>query len=307
MKIVFMGTPEFAVPSLAILLDRGHTIQAVVTAPDKARGRGQEISCTPVKNFALARSLPVLQPENLKSPDFIDSLKLLEADLFVVVAFRILPREIYTIPPKGTINLHASLLPKYRGAAPINWALMNGEKETGVTTFFLQDKVDTGEMIMQERILIGENETAGELCDRLMSLGAEVLFRTVWSIKHEQVQVQKQDDALATAAPKIFREQCVVDWSKPAREVHNFIRGLSPVPGAYTKIDSKILKIYRTVISSQTSTTDPGAIVIDQGKIYVNTGNGVLEIRELQLEGKKRMETTKFLRGFQPPDHFKFG
>ncbi len=306
MKIIFMGTPEFAVPSLSMLIDRDYSIETVITAPDKPRGRGQVVAQSPVKEFAVARSLPVLQPENLKDPDFLQAIRAIGADLFVVVAFRILPRELYTIPPKGAFNLHASLLPKYRGAAPINRAIMSGEKQTGVTTFFLEDRVDTGRIIMQDAISIGDNETAGEVHDRLMSLGADVVFRTVRSIEHGTIELREQDESLATPAPKIFKEDCLIDWQKSAVEVHNLIRSVSPLPGAFTHHQGKIVKIYRSAMIASSAAGRPGAIEMTENSMLVHTGNGAVEIRELQIEGKKRMRSDQFLRGHSFADQLSF-
>ncbi len=301
-----MGTPEFAVPSLTILFDHGYTIKAVVTATDKPRGRGREISFTPVKKFAVEHSLPVLQPDALREPSFVKTVYQLAPDCIVVVGFRILPPEIFTIPKLGAFNLHASLLPKYRGAAPIQWALINGERETGVTTFFLQEKIDTGNVILQARINVGENETAGELYDRLMILGAEAVLSTIRLIEQRKINPQPQNEKDATPAPKIFREQCAIDWTKPVQQVHNFIRGLSPIPGAFTHHTGKSLKIYRTRIYSEEETGIPGRIVVENEFIKVFTGKGVLEVLELQQEGKKRLHTTEFLKGYHFGDNPRF-
>ncbi|MGD0337991.1 MAG: methionyl-tRNA formyltransferase [Bacteroidota bacterium] len=306
MDIIFMGTPEFAVPSLSILFDHGYTIKAVVTATDKPRGRGHEISFTPVKKFAVEHSLPVLQPDTLREPSFVKTVHQLAPDCIAVVGFRILPPEIFTIPKLGAFNLHASLLPKYRGAAPIQWALINGERETGVTTFFLQEKIDTGNVILQARINVGENETAGELYDRLMILGAETVLSTIRLIEQGKTNPQPQDEKDATPAPKIFREQCAIDWTKPVQQVHNFIRGLSPIPGAFTHHTGKSLKIYRSRIFSEEGTGIPGRIVVENEFIKVFTGKGVLEVLELQQEGKKRLHTNEFLKGYRFGDNLRF-
>ena len=299
MNIIFMGTPDFAVPSLSTIYDHGYTIQAVVTAPDKPRGRGQEISSTPVKKFALDHSIPVLQPGRLDEESFVGTLQEFSPDCIIVVAFRILPPQVFTIPRFGTFNLHASLLPKYRGAAPIQWAVINGESETGVTTFFLKEKIDTGNIILQARITIGENETAGELYNRLMILGADTVLSTIRLIGRAEVQPRSQNDSEATPAPKIFREHCEIDWKKPVREVHNFIRGLSPVPGAFTHLGGNFLKIYRSRVCSESGSGLPGNGVIGNDSLKVFTGQGVLEILELQQEGKKRLFTPEFLKGFR--------
>jgi methionyl-tRNA formyltransferase len=303
MNIVFMGTPDFAVPSLSILNDHGYVIRAVITAPDKPRGRGREISYTPVKKYALMHSLPVLQPDRLDEPSFVKTLHDLSPDCIVVVAFRILPPQVFSLSRLGAFNLHASLLPRYRGAAPIQWALIKGEQETGVTTFFLREKVDTGNIILQARIPIGENEIAGELYDRLMILGADTVLSTVRLIERGETKPQPQIDAEATPAPKIFREQCAIDWTKPVRDVHNFIRGLSPIPGAFTYYGEHLLKIYRTRICPGSESGPAGTAVIENGSIRVFTGAGTLEVIELQQEGKKRMFTAEFLKGFRSDQH----
>jgi methionyl-tRNA formyltransferase len=308
MKIVFMGTPDFAIPSLETLLKNHYDVAAVVTAPDKPRGRGQQVSFTPVKEFAVKHSLPVLQPVSLTEPSFISSLQELQPDLFVVVAFRILPKEIFLIPAKGAFNLHASLLPKYRGAAPINWAIINGEKESGVTTFFLQEAVDTGTIILQARVAIGETMTAGELHDVLADVGAEIVLQTVRLIELGKANPRSQDDTLASPAPKIFKDDCRIQWKKSSREIHNFIRGLSPYPTAWTmsqgnlRYDGKLLKIYRSQIAAQQHSMNAGEVLIDGSALYVGTGDGAVEILELQQEGKKRMSAAEFLRGYRFPD-----
>ncbi len=298
MNIIFMGTPEFAVPSLSILHDHGYTIQAVVTAPDKPRGRGREISHTPVKKFAVAHTIPVLQPDTLREPSFVKTMHELAPDCIVIVAFRILPPEVFTIPKLGAFNLHASLLPKYRGAAPIQWTLINGERETGVTTFFLQEKIDTGNVILQAKVMIGENEIAGELYHRLMILGAEAVLSTIRLIEQGKTNPQPQNDSNVTQAPKIFREQCVIDRTKPVQQVHNFIRGLSPIPGAFTHYAGKLLKIYRTRVCSENDAGLPGQVFIGNESIKVCTGNGTLEVLELQKEGKRRLSALEFLKGY---------
>ncbi len=298
MNIVFMGTPAFAVPSLAILTDNGYGVAAVVSAPDAPRGRGQKISPTPVKEFALRHHLSVIQPEKLRDEWFIQRLQGLSPDLIVVVAYRILPKEVFTLPRLGSFNLHASLLPKYRGAAPINWAIMNGERETGATTFFLQEQVDTGNIILQERISIGEDETAGELHDRLSDLGARLVLKTVRLIESGNVVVSEQDNNLATPAPKIFREQCQIDWSKNAQEIHNFVRGLSPSPCAYTYHKEKLLRVYRTQIVDKEKTGEYGKVRAVEDGLWIQAGRGRVALVEIQQEGKKRMAIGEFLRGY---------
>lgn len=301
MRIVFMGTPEFAIPSLKILLENQYEIPAVVTVPDKPRGRGQELAPPPVKEFALKHKLEILQPISLKDKDFIDRLAQLSADLTVVVAFRILPREVFEIPRRGSINLHASLLPKYRGAAPINWAIINGEKETGVTTFFLKEMVDTGNIILQARTPINDDETAGELHDRLAEIGAEIVLQTVRLIELGRAHPRGQDNALATYAPKIERQMCKIDWAKTTEEVHNFVRGLSPDPTAFTYHNGKRLNIYRTRKSKVEAPSGTPGEVIDRTKteLLIATRDGVLAIEEIQREGKKRMKVEEFLRGYR--------
>jgi len=299
MKIVFMGTPEFAVPSLKILNDNKYAIVSVVTAPDKPSGRGLHNTISPIKNFALKNHLPILQPDNLKNPSFIQNLKSLNAELFVVVAFRILPPDVFRIPSLGTFNLHASLLPKYRGAAPINWAIICGEKETGVTTFFLQETVDTGGIILQARLPIGPDETAGELHDRLSEIGAEIVLHTLRLIESGKASSQTQNDSLSSKAPKIFKENCRIDWRKSALEIHNFIRGLSPHPGAFVIHTGTLLKIYRSKILLESYYGETGDILKADNTLIVKTGNGVLEIIEIQQEGKKKMSVQEFLRGYR--------
>ncbi|MCX6143606.1 MAG: methionyl-tRNA formyltransferase [Ignavibacteriales bacterium] len=301
MRIIFMGTPEFSIPSLKILLEHGYNVVSVVTTPDKPQGRGQKIASSPVKEFSLQNNLSVLQPERLKSPDFASSVAHLQPDLIVVVAFRILPPEVFTIPRMGAFNLHASLLPKYRGAAPINWAIIQGEEESGVTTFFLQEKVDTGSILLQARLRIGPNETAGELHDRLAELGSQVVLQTVRAIEVGNVRVQPQDETLASLAPKIFREDCSIDWNKPSQQVHDFVRGLSPSPCAWTMLHRKVLRIFRTSIAERAellSGTKAGEIVdVRPDRALVRTQTGVLALEEVQQEGRKRMGVPEFLRG----------
>jgi methionyl-tRNA formyltransferase len=301
MRIIFMGTPGFAIPSLKVLLEHGYNVVSVVTAPDKPQGRGQKIAPSPIKEFALQKNLPFLQPERLKASEFASDVARLQPDLIIVVAFRILPPEVFTIPRLGSFNLHASLLPKYRGAAPINWALIQGEEETGVTTFFLQEKVDTGSVLLQARLRIGPNETAGELHDRLAELGSQVVLQTVRAIEVGNVAVQPQDESVASQAPKIFREDCFIDWNKPSQQLHDFVRGLSPHPCAWTKLNRKILRIYRTTIAESAELL-PGRkagdiIDVRPNLVLVRTQTGALALEEVQQEGKKRMGISEFLRG----------
>ena len=298
MNIIFMGTAGFAVHSGEALLAHGYKIASVVTVPDKPQGRGLQTQPSPVKTWALARGLPVLQPQDLRDPKFIETVRSLSPDLIVVVAFRILPKELFSLPKLGTFNLHASLLPKYRGAAPIQWALINGERETGVTTFFLQEKVDTGNIIMQEKISIGENETFGELHDRLALRGGEVVVRTVEMIASGTAAPMKQNDALASPAPKITKELCRIDWTNDAAAIHNLVRALSPTPGAWTTIEGGVFKIFKSLVSHTSQTKGaPGMCVIENGRVSVQTGNGALEILEVQREGRKRMSVENLLQG----------
>jgi methionyl-tRNA formyltransferase len=300
MNIIFMGTPQFAVPSLNILLKSHHKISAVVTVPDKKQGRGQKVAQSDVKKFALENNLNILQPEKLKDENFISEIKTLNPDLIIVVAFRILPKEVYSMPKFGSFNLHASLLPKYRGAAPINWAIINGEKETGVTTFFLKDKVDTGSIIMQNYCDITEHDDAGTLHDKLMELGALTVYSTVNLIELSggNPPVQNQNDTEATPAPKIFKDDCVINWNEPAKAVYNFIRGLSPYPCAFTTHNNKVIKIYKTNLTGLKAEKQ-GKLYSADNKIYVSCGDKQLEITELQLEGKKRMSAGEFVNGYR--------
>jgi methionyl-tRNA formyltransferase len=296
MKIIFMGTPDFAIPSLNKLVESRHEITAVVTTSDKERGRGRKVSFTPVKEFALSYNLPVLQPEKLKDEYFISELKNYNADLYVIVAFRILPKEVFTIPPKGSFNLHASMLPKYRGAAPIQWALIKGERETGLTTFALAEKVDTGNIYFQETVEIQDDDNFGTLHDRLSRLGAEVVLKTVDMIESDDFELKEQDNEKASPAPKITKEIQQIDWNKPAIEIHNLIRGLSPYPGAFFYHNKRVIKVF----SSEPSQKDlyPGEIQHTRDELFIGCGEDALRIFELQQEGKKRMSTEEFLRGF---------
>ena len=296
-----MGTPDFAVASLEALVAHGFTVAGVVTAPDKPRGRGQKMSHTPVKTCALKHNLPVLQPEKLKDEAFLAQLDALNANLFVVVAFRMLPQVVWSRPQYGTFNLHGSKLPQYRGAAPINWAIMNGETETGLTTFFIKRKIDTGSMLFQESTPIYADDTAGTLHDRMMAQGAQLVAKTTQAIAHEQYTLTEQDEGQATKpAPKIFKEDCLIDWHRPTAQVYDFIRGLSPYPAAYTQLKGKALKVFKTSKMADTNTTLAPGEVSSDGKTYLHfaTANGLLAIEELQLEGKKRMQVTDFLRGY---------
>jgi len=297
MKIIFWGTPDFAVPSLKILLDNNHQILAVVTAPDKERGRGQKVSFTPIKEFALKNNIPVLQPDKLKAEGFINNLKTFECDLYVVVAFKILPREIFTIPRYGSFNLHASLLPKFRGAAPIQWVLIKGETETGVTTFALEDKVDTGNIYLQKKIPILTEDNFGTLHDKLSLLGAEVVLETVNSVENGTAQMQKQSDELASPAPKVTREIMQIDWNKSAEEIHNLVRAFSPFPGAFFIHNEKLIKVFRTKIDNAMNLAT-GKILEKKDQLFVGCGNGSIEVIEIQFEGRKKMTAAEFMRGF---------
>ncbi len=301
LRIVFLGTPDFAATSLRILVENGMNMVAVVTAPDKPKGRGKKTSISAVKEYTLEAGLPVLQPTNLKSPEFLDLLKNYRADLQVVVAFRMLPAVVWDMPPLGTFNLHASLLPQYRGAAPINWAIINGEKETGVTTFFLKQEIDTGNIIYREKEPIYEDDTAGTLHNRLMDKGAKLVLKTVRAIEQNDYSgtPQKTGERIHHA-PKIFKEDCRINWQQPSKFIRNFIRGLAPYPAAWSVFREKIVKIFEVKESNEGMNKPVGEFYSD-GKSYlrVNTKNGTLEILSLQLEGKKCMEIKDFLRGYR--------
>ncbi len=307
LRIVFMGTPDFAVESLKILVQNSFNIVGVITAPDKPAGRGQKIRKSAVKIYAESENLHTLQPTNLKDPSFIDDLKSLKADLQIIVAFRMLPEMVWNMPPLGTFNLHASLLPQYRGAAPINWAVINGERETGVTTFFLQHQIDTGNIIQQERVEIGSNDSAGIIHDKLMITGAELVLKTVNLIVEDKIVTISQEQVAnrgeLKSAPKIFKDDCHLDWAQPVEVVHNKIRGLSPYPAAWTEVelaDSKqiVVKIFESELVHEHNLL-PGEIESD-GKSYlrIGTNSGSINIKRLQLAGKKQMSVADFLRGF---------
>jgi methionyl-tRNA formyltransferase len=308
LRIVFYGTPEFAVASLEALVKSGNSVVAVVTAPDKPAGRGLQMKQSPVKEYALLHDLPILQPENLKDDSFLKELKEINPDLQVVVAFRILPREVWSLPLLGTFNLHSSLLPDYRGAAPINWAVINGEKETGVTTFFLEDTVDTGNIIYQEKTVITPYETAGELHDRLKILGAELVVRTTGTIISGTVSQISQQDLTGTRrpihrAPKIHKEDCRINWKNNVLPVYNLIRGMSPYPGAFTEItaggQSLYLKIFRTGMEISQHDMEPGSYLTDHRTFMkIAAYDGYLNLLELQLSGRRPMGISQFLRGF---------
>ena len=317
LRIIFMGTPDFAVASLEALVKAKCNVVAVITTPDKPAGRGMKLQESAVKRYAVRHKLKVLQPEKLKNPEFLNELKSLNADLQIVVAFRMLPDIVWNMPPMGTINVHASLLPQYRGAAPINWVIINGEKETGVTTFKLQHEIDTGNILAQEKIEIGENETAGEVHDRLKELGALVLLKTVDGLANGNLQELPQenvqqinessdsrltnhDSRLLRHAPKIFTKDCNIDWHKPADEIHNLIRGLSPYPAAFTELGDKTIKIFKSEKEMILPTTKIGRWESDK-KTYLKFAckDGYIHLKDVQLEGKKRMMIEEFLRGYR--------
>jgi methionyl-tRNA formyltransferase len=319
-RVIFMGTPEFAVASLDALVKAGFNIVAVITAPDKPAGRGLKLTETAVKKYALENRLPVLQPEKLKHPEFIEELKLLKADIQIVVAFRMLPEIVWNMPPMGTINLHGSLLPQYRGAAPINWAIINGEKETGVTTFKLKHEIDTGDILLQESFAIGADETAGAIHDKMKEIGAQLLVKTVKGLA-EGTLIEKPQSQVASSewgathsplsishlplrkAPKIFTDTCKIDWNKSVDEIYNLIRGLSPFPAAFTLLKDKTLKIYsskKEVLPNLSKERLPGSFVTDE-KTFLKfaAADGYIQVTEIQLEGKKKMMINEFLRGYR--------
>ena len=308
-----MGTPEFAVESLKALMDAGHDIAAVVTMPDKPAGRGQKTSQSAVKTFAVEHGLKVLQPEKLKDPAFVDELRSLGADLQVVVAFRMLPEIVWNMPRYGSVNLHASLLPQYRGAAPINWAIINGETQTGVTTFRLKHEIDTGDIMMQRSIDILPDDNAGTIHDKLMTIGGEMIAETVRRIEAGEIETVSQDmtdDGRLRTAPKIFKADCRIDWTRTAEQIRNLVRGLSPYPAAWSTLhDAKGNELAVKIFATETDTTriDCGRIETD-GKTYLRVGcaDGSIAIREIQLSGKKRMVVRQFLQGFHFADNAKF-
>jgi methionyl-tRNA formyltransferase len=302
LRIIYMGTPEFAVPALEKLVAAGWNVIAVITAPDKPQGRGQKLVGSPVKEAAERLDIPVLQPTNLKDPGFQQELKELAADLQIVVAFRMLPEAVWNMPPLGTFNLHASLLPNFRGAAPINWALIQGEKVTGVTTFFLQHEIDTGNILFQEKVTILPEDNLGSLYEKLMNLGANLVVQTVVAIANKDIHPLPQDEALAIhSAPKIFKETGKIDWITSATSIHNLIRGLSPYPGAWTELQGKSCKIFAsTHLEGKLSGKAPGEWTSDfKTYLHFQCGQGILVVQELQLEGKKRMNVNELLRGWK--------
>ncbi len=316
LRIIYMGTPEFAVEPLRAIVAAGYNVLAVITAPDKPAGRGQKIQFSPVKVYALSQGIPVLQPSNLKAPAFIEELQQLNANLMVVVAFRMLPEVVWQIPEYGTLNLHASLLPQYRGAAPINHAIINGETETGLTTFFIEKEIDTGNIILARNMPILPSDDAGSLHDRMMVAGGELMLETLKMIETGNINPQSQEQAITQIrtlrpAPKIFKEHCKINWANPGREIHNHIRGLSPFPGAFSVLHSegsqRQVKIFRTTYQVETTGMAPGFIETDhKHQLSVATADGRIFIEELQLEGKKRMGIEEFLRGVRIPAGSRF-
>ncbi|WP_276134877.1 methionyl-tRNA formyltransferase [Polluticoccus soli] len=303
LRIVFYGTPDFAVASLDALVQARANVVAVVTAPDKPAGRGMQLNASAVKQYALEKGLSVLQPVKLKDPEFIAQLQSLKADLQVVVAFRMMPEGVWNMPPMGTINVHASLLPQYRGAAPINWAIINGETETGVTTFKLKHEIDTGDILLQKSTPIEPADNIGTLYERLMKMGGELLVETVKGLAEGTINEIPQQSVASSAlkhAPKIFKETTLIDWDKPVLDIHNLVRGLSPYPVAYTMHNGKFLKIYISHAEAATHGKEPGTLDTD-AKTYLRFAakDGWLYLDELQQEGKKRMDVTSFLRGFR--------
>jgi len=298
-----MGTPEFAVASLEAIVEAGYPVVGVVTAPDKPAGRGMKLTESAVKKYAREKGLPIVQPAKLRDPSFLEMLRALQADLQIVVAFRMLPEMVWNMPPMGTVNLHGSLLPQYRGAAPINWAVINGEKETGVTTFQLQQDIDTGSILLQDRFPIAETDTAGDVHDRMKVIGAGLLVRTIGGLADGTLHSQPQENPPGLKhAPKIFTETGKIDWNKPTEEIYNLIRGLSPFPTAYTELEGKILKIYRAekMVHALAPDVAPGVYDTD-GRSYLRFGtkDGYIRVTDLQLEGKKRMKVADFLRGYR--------
>ena len=297
MRIVFMGTPDFSIPSLKILLENKNEILSVVTALDKERGRGQKITFSAVKQFAIENNIPVFQPGKLRDESFIRELKKLNADLFVVVAFRILPKEVFEIPKFGSFNLHGSYLPKYRGAAPIQWSLISGDTETGLTTFKLAEKVDTGNIYLQEKVKISPDDNFETLHNRMSLLGGELVLKTVQLIESGNFELKQQDDSLASPAPKITKEICLIDLNKSAEQIHNLVRGLSPHPAAYFNYNNKIIKIYKTEIVNNIN-LKPFEFHQTKTELIIGCGKNAIRVLEIQQEGKKRMDTEEFLRGF---------
>ena len=316
LRIVYMGTPDFAVEPLRKLVEGGYNIVGCITMPDKPAGRGHKIQFSPVKEYAIEKNIPLLQPEKLKDEDFQSDLKAWNADLQIVVAFRMLPESVWNMPRLGTFNLHASLLPQYRGAAPINWAVINGEKETGVTTFFLTHDIDTGNIILQEKIKIEECDNVGTVHDKLMTIGADLVTKTVdkildGSISTTQQSMLYKNEAELKPAPKIFKETCKIDFGQSATQIHNLVRGLSPYPAAWCELVSKKgeatpVKIFETEVIPSESKETPGSFTFDKKQINVQTGEGTIRIKSIQYPGKKRLSVEEFLRGFRMEEMEKF-
>jgi len=316
LRIVYMGTPDFAVEPLKKLVEGGYNVVGCITMPDKEAGRGHHIQYSPVKEYALSQNIPLLQPVRLKDEQFLADLKAWNADLQIVVAFRMLPEVVWNMPRLGTFNLHASLLPQYRGAAPINWAVINGEKETGVTTFFLTHEIDTGKIILQRRIPIGDNECVGDIHDKLMVLGADLVTETVDLILNEKAEAQEQkcfytDEKELKPAPKIFKDTCKIDWNQDVHYLHNFVRGLSPYPAAWCELTDPqgttiSVKIFETEIIEVNHNQPIGSFKFDKKFIDIAVQNGYIRIKSLQIPGKKRLSTEEFLRGYKISDLYKF-
>ena len=302
LRIVFMGTPDFAVGTLKALLKNKCNVAGVVTAPDRPAGRGRRLHESAVKKFALKNNLKVLQPTNLKGKDFLEELQGLQANLQIVVAFRMLPRAVWQLPEFGTFNLHASLLPEYRGAAPINWAIINGEKVTGVTTFFIDEKIDTGEIILQKEVKIKKDETAGDLHDKLMHVGSKLVVKTVKKIQKGTIKTQKQPVKEFKAAPKIFKDTCRIDWTSSRKSIYNHIRGLSPYPAAWTILKNgdrqNELKIYRAAKSKEPHELPVGTLVLEKRILKIAVKKGYILLQEVQISGKRKMAISDFLNGF---------
>ncbi|MDY4250081.1 methionyl-tRNA formyltransferase [Bacteroides pyogenes] len=315
LRIVYMGTPDFAVESLRQLVEGGYNVAGVITMPDKPAGRGHKIQYSPVKQYALSQNLPLLQPQNLKDESFIQSLRDWKADLQIVVAFRMLPEVVWNMPRLGTFNLHASLLPQYRGAAPINWAVINGDTETGITTFFLKHEIDTGEVIRQQRVPIADTDNVEVVYDKLMMLGGKLVVETVDDILNDRVKPMPQEEMAVAGelrpAPKIFKETCRIDWNRPVKKIYDFVRGLSPYPGAWTELispegETVVLKIFESEKNVEKHGLIPGTIVTDGKKtIKIAVPDGFLSILSLQLPGKKRLKTDELLRGFRLTEAYK--
>lgn len=316
LRIVYMGTPDFAVEPLKKLVEGGYNVVGCITMPDKPAGRGHKIQFSPVKEYAIEKGIPLLQPEKLKDETFQADLKAWNADLQIVVAFRMLPESVWNMPRLGTFNLHASLLPQYRGAAPINWAVINGEKETGVTTFFLTHDIDTGNIILQEKIKIDESDNVGTVHDRLMTIGAELVTKTVdkildGSVTTTQQSVLYKDLSELKPAPKIFKETCKIDFNEKAQRIHNLVRGLSPYPAAWCELldqegNATAIKVFETEILDSKTGGEPGTFTYDKKNIDVTTGEGTIRIKTLQYPGKKRLSTEEFLRGFRMDEISRF-